>query len=151
MQSHMAQEATQGSISGGVRSDDDLLQQPQQRPPVSKDPVFHTQTKNIEVHYHFVHERVLSGEVELFYVHTDGQTVDIFTKPLGLDKLRLFSNALALQHLNIPNLRGRNSERSGRDRSDELNDEFFFKTVEEAEDRYEGSNQRNDPQPEATG
>ena len=29
---------------------------------LAKNPVFHARTKHIEVHYHFVHERVLSGE-----------------------------------------------------------------------------------------
>ena len=51
-------------------------------------------------------ERVLSGEVELQYVPTDRQTADSFTKPLGLDKLRQFSGALGLRHLDMPNLRG---------------------------------------------
>ena len=55
---------------------------------LAKNPVFHTRTKHIKVHYHFVRELVLSGEVELQYVPTDRQTTDIFTKPLGLDKLR---------------------------------------------------------------
>ena len=68
---------------------------------------------HIEVQYHFVRERVLSVEVELVYVPTDRQIVDAFTKPLGLNKLRQFSNALGLQHLDMPNLRGR---RSGRDK-----------------------------------
>ena len=55
---------------------------------LAKIPVFRAWTKHNEVHYHFVHERVLSGEVELTYVPTDRQVADIFTKPLGLDKLR---------------------------------------------------------------
>ena len=56
---------------------------------LAKNPVFHARTKHIEVHYHFVRERVLSGEVELQYVPTDRQTADIFTKPLGLDNSRV--------------------------------------------------------------
>ena len=63
---------------------------------LAKNPVFHNLTKHIEVHYHFVREHVLSGEVELVYVPTDQQVADIFTKPLGLDKLRKFSSALGV-------------------------------------------------------
>ena len=74
---------------------------------LAKNPVFHAWTKHIEVHYHFVCEHVRSGEVELSYVPTDRQDTDIFTKPLGLDKLRQFSGALGLWHLDVPNLRGR--------------------------------------------
>ena len=68
--------------------------------------VFHTWTKHIEVHYHFVRERIFSGEVEPVYVPIGRQIADIFTKPLDLDKLRQFSGALGLRHLVIPNLRG---------------------------------------------
>ena len=81
---------------------------------LAKNPVFHAWTKHIEVHYHFVRERVLSGEVVLQYIPTDRQTADIFTKPLGLDKLRQFSGALGLRHLDVPNLRG--SSRAGKER-----------------------------------
>ena len=90
------------------------------------------------MHYHFVRERVLSGEVELKYVLTDRQTADMFTKPLRLDKLRKISGMLGLRHLNVPNLRGRDlrgrdvSNDQGRerevlkDREAESDDEFDF-------------------------
>jgi hypothetical protein len=68
---------------------------------------FHARTKHIEVHYHFVREQVLFGEVELTHVLTNRQIADIFTKALGLDKLRQFSGAPGLRHLDVPNLRGR--------------------------------------------
>ena len=67
----------------------------------------HALRVTVEVHYHFVRECVLSGEVELAYVPTGRQIADIFTKPLGLDKLRHFLGELGLHHLDTPNLRGR--------------------------------------------
>ena len=104
-----------------------------------KNPIFHARTKHIEVHYHFVRQRVLSGEVELEYVPTDRKTADIFTKPLGLDKLRQFSGALGLCHLDVPHLRGRTvsrdqareQERSGRDYDTESYVEFDFGSTKE--------------------
>ena len=74
---------------------------------LAKSLVFHVRTKRIEVHYHFVREQVLSGEVELRYVRTDRQVVEIFTKVLGSDKLHHFSEMLGLQHLKVMYLRGR--------------------------------------------
>ena len=80
---------------------------------LAKNLVFHARTKHIEVHYHFVRERVLSGEVELRYVRTHQQISDIFTKLLRFDKLQRFSEMLRLQHLNVPHLRGRTSKETG--------------------------------------
>ena len=68
--------------------------------------MFHARTKQIEVHYHFVRERVLSGEVELRYVQTDRQVANIFNKALGSDKLQHFSEMLGVQRLDVPHLRG---------------------------------------------
>lgn len=34
---------------------------------LAESPTFHTQTKHIEVHYHFVLEKVLKGEIDLKY------------------------------------------------------------------------------------
>ena len=73
----------------------------------AKNLVFHACTKHIQVHYHFVRERVLSGEVELRYVRTDRHVAGIFTKALGTDKLQHFSEMLGIQHLDVPHLRGR--------------------------------------------
>ena len=54
---------------------------------LAKNLVFHARTKHIEVQYHFVRKRVLSSEVELEYAPMNRQMADVFTKPLGLDKL----------------------------------------------------------------
>ena len=110
MRSHMTKKALEGS-TGEVSEPTVLYCDNFNNIQLVKNPVFHTRTKHSEVHYHFVHERVLSSEVELVYVPTDRQTADIFTKPLSLDKLRHLSSVLNLQHLDIVNLKGR----SGRD------------------------------------
>ena len=91
------------------------------------------------MHYNFLRERVLSGEVELQYVPMDRKNADIFTKTLGLDKLRQFLGVLGLRHLDVPNLRGRdvpNDHGRGRevpkDRDAESDDEFDFGSAKEA-------------------
>ena len=45
--------------------------------------VFHTHSKHIEVHYHFIREHVQVGDVDLQHINTNLQTIDIFTKVLG--------------------------------------------------------------------
>jgi hypothetical protein len=50
---------------------------------LSENPVLHQRTKHIDVRYHFVRERVESGEVRLVYVPTEHQLADLMTKPLN--------------------------------------------------------------------
>jgi hypothetical protein len=56
--------------------------------------IYHAKTKHIEVHYHFIREKVLAKEIDLIHVSTKDQVVDIFTKALGTDKLRSLKNCL---------------------------------------------------------
>jgi len=56
----------------------------------ANNPVNHVRTKNIEVHYHFIREKVLIREINLIHVSIEDQIVDNFTKALGTDKLRKF-------------------------------------------------------------
>jgi len=37
---------------------------------LARNPVFHVRTKYIEVHYHFIQERMLAGDKDLVYVST---------------------------------------------------------------------------------
>ena len=48
-----------------------------------ENPVFHARTKHVEVHYHFIKEKVNDGLVALNWVSTQEQIADIFTKNLG--------------------------------------------------------------------
>lgn len=42
-------------------------------------PVFHARTKDVEIYYHFVREKVARGDLKVLYVRTDNQTADVFT------------------------------------------------------------------------
>ena len=68
---------------------------------LARNPVFHARTKHIEVHYHFIRERVLAGDIDLAYVGTDEQVADIFTKVLGAEKLHGFCTMLGVQELQL--------------------------------------------------
>jgi hypothetical protein len=67
--------------------------------------VFHARTKHIEVHYHFIKEKVLASEINLIYVSTEDQVVDIFIKVLGAEKHHQFRNMLGVMELEL-SLRG---------------------------------------------
>jgi hypothetical protein len=53
-------------------------------------PTYHARTKHIEVHYHFIKEKVIAKKIDLIHVSIKDQVADIFTKALGIDKLRKF-------------------------------------------------------------
>ena len=53
---------------------------------LSKDNKFHVQTKHIDIHYHFICEAVEDGKIQVEYIPTDDNVVDIFPKPL--EKMR---------------------------------------------------------------
>ncbi len=44
---------------------------------LANNPVYHVRTKHIEVHYHFIREKILK-EIKLIHVNTENQVVDIF-------------------------------------------------------------------------
>jgi hypothetical protein len=70
-----------------------------------RNPVCHARTKHIEVHYHFIREKVLVGEIDLIYVSTEDQVANIFTKVLGTEKHRQFYSMLRVMELEL-SLRG---------------------------------------------
>ena len=49
---------------------------------VSKNPVLHSKTKHIPIKYHFLREQVSNKVVQLNFIPSTEQIVDIFTKPL---------------------------------------------------------------------
>ena len=49
---------------------------------ITQNPVQHSRTKHIDIKYHFIREHVMKGTVELHFIPSKQQLVDIFTKPL---------------------------------------------------------------------
>ena len=72
---------------------------------LANNPVFYERTKHIEVHYHYMCEKVLAGDIDLVYVSTQEQVAVIFTKSLGAEKLHSFWSAMRVQDFGL-SLRG---------------------------------------------
>nr|GFA56806.1 retrovirus-related Pol polyprotein from transposon TNT 1-94 [Tanacetum cinerariifolium] len=53
---------------------------------ISCNPVQRSRTKHIDVRYHFIKEKVEKGIVELFFVETEYQLADLFTKALPVER-----------------------------------------------------------------
>ncbi|MCO5558645.1 hypothetical protein L7F22_012231 [Adiantum nelumboides] len=63
---------------------------------VARNLVFHACTKHIEMHYHYVKERLSIGEISLAYVSTRDNLADLFTKALSREMFEAFCKFLAL-------------------------------------------------------
>ena len=55
---------------------------------------FHAQTKHIDIKYHYTREQILLRSIQLQYVNTHVQLVDILTKPLTPDQFRRLRDSL---------------------------------------------------------
>jgi len=66
---------------------------------LAHNPVFHARTKHIEIHYHFVREKVQEGCVDIKYCPTIEQIADIFTKALGKAKFIYCREKLGLREI----------------------------------------------------
>nr|GEU80280.1 copia protein [Tanacetum cinerariifolium] len=58
--------------------------------------VQHSRTKHIAVRYHFIKEHVEKGTIKLYFVKTDYQLADIFTKALSADRFNYLVHRLGM-------------------------------------------------------
>ena len=72
---------------------------------LANNPVYHARTNHIDVHYHFMREKVLAGEVDLVYVSTKEQVANAFMKALATKKIRRFKSLLGVLDMDL-SLRG---------------------------------------------
>ncbi|KAJ9556414.1 hypothetical protein OSB04_011028 [Centaurea solstitialis] len=67
---------------------------------ITANPVQHSRTKHIDIRYHFIKDHVEKGNVELYFVESDYQLADLFTKPF--DEKRHFFLLSKLGMLDLP-------------------------------------------------
>nr|GEZ44978.1 putative RNA-directed DNA polymerase [Tanacetum cinerariifolium] len=72
---------------------------PQAAIAISCNPVQHSRTKHIDIRYHFIKEKVEKGIVELFFIGTEYQLADLFTKALPIERFKYLVRRLGMRCL----------------------------------------------------
>nr|GEV06417.1 retrovirus-related Pol polyprotein from transposon TNT 1-94 [Tanacetum cinerariifolium] len=54
-------------------------------------------SKHIDIRYHFIKKHVENGAIELYFVNTEYQLADIFTKALGRERIEFLINKLGMR------------------------------------------------------
>ncbi|GJY04221.1 retrovirus-related pol polyprotein from transposon TNT 1-94 [Tanacetum coccineum] len=67
--------------------------------------VQHSRSKHIDIRYHFIKEQVENRVVELYFIRTEYQLVDIFTKALGRERLDFLINKLGMRSMSPETLK----------------------------------------------
>ncbi|GKF04782.1 hypothetical protein Tco_0035450 [Tanacetum coccineum] len=67
--------------------------------------VQHSRAKHIDVRYHFIQEEVKNGIVELYFVRTEYQLADIFTKPLPREIFNFLIEKLDMRSMSLEMLK----------------------------------------------
>ena len=61
-----------------------------------KKPVFHDNSKHIEIKFHYIRNIIQSGALKLQYMETKEKIVDVLTKPLARVKFKYFRERLGV-------------------------------------------------------
>ncbi|GJS15217.1 hypothetical protein Tco_0409689 [Tanacetum coccineum] len=67
--------------------------------------VQHSQSKHIDIRFYFIKEQVENEVVELYFVNTEYQLADIFTKALGRERFEFLINKLRMLSLMLETLK----------------------------------------------
>ncbi|KAI3771054.1 hypothetical protein L6452_02207 [Arctium lappa] len=66
---------------------------------ITANPVQHKKTKHIDIRYHYIKDHVEKGTIELYFVNTDYQLADLFTKPLDKKRFNFLVSKLGMLNL----------------------------------------------------
>ena len=66
---------------------------------LSKNPIQHLRTKDIEIRHHFLRDHVQKGDVVIKFVSTENQLVNIFTKPLSKEHFIKIRHELGMMNV----------------------------------------------------
>ncbi|GJT59579.1 hypothetical protein Tco_1003112 [Tanacetum coccineum] len=64
-----------------------------------------SRAKHIDIHYHFIKEQVENEIVELYFVRTEYQLADIFTKPLPRERFNFLIDKLGMKSMSLETLK----------------------------------------------
>nr|GFC05071.1 retrovirus-related Pol polyprotein from transposon TNT 1-94 [Tanacetum cinerariifolium] len=65
----------------------------------------HSRSKHIDIHHHFIREQVERGVVKLYFVSTDYQLADIFTKALPRQRFEFILLCLGMKSMSPTTLK----------------------------------------------
>ncbi|GKB34867.1 retrovirus-related pol polyprotein from transposon TNT 1-94, partial [Tanacetum coccineum] len=66
---------------------------------ISCNPMQHSRTKHIHTRYHFIKEQVKNGTIELYFVRTEYQLADMFTKALPEERFQYLVRQIGMRCL----------------------------------------------------
>ncbi|GJT04317.1 hypothetical protein Tco_0838779 [Tanacetum coccineum] len=72
---------------------------------ISCNPVQHSKTKHIDIRYHFIKEHVEKGTVEIYFVGTEYQLADLFTKALPKERFEYLVHRIGMRCMTPKQLR----------------------------------------------
>ncbi|GKE98948.1 hypothetical protein Tco_0022299 [Tanacetum coccineum] len=67
--------------------------------------VQHSRAKHIDIRFHFIKEQVENGIVDLYFVQTEYQLADIFTKPLPRERFYFLIDKLGMKNMSPETLK----------------------------------------------
>ncbi|GKD42298.1 retrovirus-related pol polyprotein from transposon TNT 1-94, partial [Tanacetum coccineum] len=67
--------------------------------------VQHSRSKHIDIKFHFIKEHVENGVIELYFVNTEYQLADVFTKALGRERIEFLINKLGMRSFTLETLK----------------------------------------------